>query len=142
MSAAGKSRMAGGAGTAILLLVVIGVPGGEASAQTFPAKVVRIVTPFVPGGPGDLLPRALAAGLTPPLGQQGVVANRPGASTIIGMQAVAKSPPDGYTMGFASATSLAINVSTFKSLPYDPLKDLAPIALCFTTPLYLAVHPS
>jgi tripartite-type tricarboxylate transporter receptor subunit TctC len=111
-------------------------------AQPYPDKTVRIVTPFAPGGPGDLLPRALAAGLAPLLGQQVIVENRPGASTIIGMQAVAKSPPDGYTLGFASVTSLAINVSTFRSLPYDPLKDFAPVALCFTTPLYLAVHPS
>jgi tripartite-type tricarboxylate transporter receptor subunit TctC len=58
------------------------------------------------------------------------------------MQAVAKSPPDGYTLIFTSVTSLAINVSAYKNLPYDPLKDFAPIALCFTTPLYLVVHPS
>jgi tripartite-type tricarboxylate transporter receptor subunit TctC len=113
-----------------------------AKAQDYPAKTVRIVTPFAPGGPGDLLPRALAAGLAPLLGQQVIVENRPGASTIIGMQAVAKSPPDGYTLGFASVTSLAINVSTFRNLPYHPVKDFAPVALCFTTPLYLVVHPS
>jgi len=113
-----------------------------AQAQNYPAKVVRIVTPFAPGGPGDLLPRAIAAGLIPLLGQQVIVENRPGASTIIAMQAVAKSPPDGYTMVFASVTSLSINVSTFKNLPYDPVKDFAPISLCFTTPLYLVVHPA
>jgi tripartite-type tricarboxylate transporter receptor subunit TctC len=113
-----------------------------AHAQNYPSKVVKIVSPFAPGGPGDLLPRAVAAGLTPLLGQQVIVENRPGAATIIAMQAVAKAPPDGYTLIFTSATSLAINVSAYKNLPYDPLKDFAPIALCFTTPLYLAVHPS
>lgn len=112
-----------------------------AHAQSYPTKVVKIVSPFVPGGPGDLLPRAVAAGLSPLLGQQVIVENRPGAATIIAMQAVAKAPPDGYTLIFTSVTSLAINVSAYKSLPYDPVKDFAPIALCFTTPLYLVVHP-
>jgi len=113
-----------------------------AQAQGYPAKVVRIVTPYAPGGLGDLLPRAIASGLTPLLGQQVIVENRPGATTIIAMQAVARSPADGYTLIFTSVSSLAINVSTFKNLPYDPVKDFAPIALCFTTPLYLVVHPS
>src|SRR5438552_9245671 len=113
-----------------------------AHAQGYPAKVVKIVSPFAPGGPGDLLPRAIAAGLTPLLGQQVIVENRPGATTIIAMQAVAKAPPDGYTLIFASVTSLALNVSAYKHLPYDPVKDFAPVALCFTTPLYLVVHLS
>jgi tripartite-type tricarboxylate transporter receptor subunit TctC len=125
--------------------VAIGVAvafAGAARAESYPAKVVKIVTPFAAGGPGDVLPRAVAAGLTPLLGQQVIVENRPGAGTIIAMQAVAKSPPDGYTLIFTSVTSLAINVSAYKNLPYDPLRDFAPIALCFTTPLYLVVHPS
>src|SRR6267378_4369665 len=113
-----------------------------AHAQSYPAKVVKIVSPFAPGGPGDLLPRAIAAGLSPMLGQPVIVENRPGAASIIAMQAVAKSPPDGYTLIFTSVTSLAINVSAYKNLPYDPVKDFAPIALCFTTPLYLVVHPA
>lgn len=123
-----------------LLLAVAAVTTGH--AQTYPAKVVRIVSPFVPGGMGDLLPRAVAAGLTDTLGQQVIVENRPGASQIIGMQLAAKSPPDGYTLVFATTTSLATNASAFKNLPYDPVRDFAPVALCFTTPLYLVVHPS
>src|SRR5215471_1779762 len=115
---------------------------GVACAQSYPSKVVKIVTPFAAGGPGDLLPRGIAAGLTPLLGQQVIVENRPGAATIIAMQAVAKAPPDGYTLIFASATSLALNVSAYKNLPYDPIKDFSPVALCVTTPLYLVVHPS
>src|SRR6266700_5813678 len=82
-----------------------------AHAQGYPARVGKIVSPFVPGGPGDLLPRAVAAGLSPLLGQPVIIENRPGATTIIAMQAVAKAPPDGYTLIFASVTSLAINVS-------------------------------
>jgi len=115
---------------------------GVACAQSYPSKVVKIVTPFAAGGPGDLLPRGIAAGLTPLLGQQVIVENRPGAATIIAMQAVAKAPPDGYTLIFASATSLALNVSAYKNLPYDPIKDFSPVALCVTTPLYLVAHPS
>src|SRR5262245_32445594 len=99
-----------------------------ARAQSYPAKVVKIVSPFAPGGPGDLLPRAIAAGLAPLLGQQVIVENRPGAATSIAMQAVAKAPPDGYTLIFTSVTSLAINLSAYKSIPYDPVKEFAPIA--------------
>jgi tripartite-type tricarboxylate transporter receptor subunit TctC len=115
---------------------------GIACAEDYPTKVVKIVSPFVAGGPGDLLPRGIAAGLIPLLGQQVIVENRPGAATIIAMQAVAKAPPDGYTLIFASATSLALNVSAYKNLPYDPVRDFAPVALCVTTPLYLVVHAS
>lgn len=111
-------------------------------AQNYPVKVVRIVSPYSPGGLGDLLPRSVAAGLTELLGQQVIVENRPGASMVIGTQAVARSPADGYTLVFGSVTSLAINVSAHQNLPYDPVKDFAPVSLCFTTPLYLVIHPS
>ena len=113
-----------------------------AHAQDYPARPVRIVAPFVSGSPGDLMARSIAPGLAPLLGQQVIVENRPGAATIIGMQAVAKAAPDGHTLVFASSTSLALNVSAYKNLPYDPVKDFAPVALCFTTPLYLVVHSS
>ena len=112
-----------------------------AYAQGYPSKVVKIVSPFAPGGPGDLLPRAVAAGLAPLLGQPVIVENRPGATTVIAMQAVAKSPPDGYTLVFTSMSSF-ISVSAYKDLPYDPVADFAPVALCFTTPLYLVVRSS
>jgi tripartite-type tricarboxylate transporter receptor subunit TctC len=105
-------------------------------------KPVRIISPYPPGGLGDTIPRAIAFGLTELLGQQVIVENRPGASQVIGMQAAAKAPPDGYTLVFGSVTSLAINATAHKSLPYDPVKDFAPVALCVTTPLYLVVHPS
>ena len=113
-----------------------------AHAQSYPVKPVRIISPYPPGGLGDLLPRAVAAGLAELLGQQVIVENRAGASQVIGMQAAAKSPPDGYTLVFGSVTSLAINPSAQKNLPYDPVKDFAPVSLCVTTPLYLVVHPS
>lgn len=111
-------------------------------AQTYPTKPVRIISPYSPGGLGDLVPRAIATALTESMGQQFLVDNRPGASQAIGMQAAAKSLPDGYTMVYGSVTSLAINPAVTKDLPYDPVKDFAPVSLCVTTPLFLVVHPS
>lgn len=113
-----------------------------AQAQTYPTKPVRIISPYSPGGLGDLVPRAIGVGLTELLGQQVLVENRPGASQAIGMQLVAKSPADGYTLVYGSVTSLAINPAVTKDLPYDPIKDFAPLSLCVTTPLFLVVHPS
>ncbi|HEV7803062.1 MAG TPA: tripartite tricarboxylate transporter substrate binding protein [Burkholderiales bacterium] len=123
-------------------LLAISAALAQAQAQNYPVKPVKIISPYSPGGLGDLLPRAVAAGLTDSLGQQVIVENRPGASQIIGMQAAARSPADGYTLVLGSATSLAINPGLNKNLPYDPVKDFAPVALCVTTPLYLVVHPS
>ena len=111
-------------------------------AQTYPTKPIRIISPYTAGGLGDLVPRAIGAGLTEALGQQILVENRPGASQAIGMQLVAKSPADGYTLVYGSVTSLAINPAVTKDLPYDPVKDFAPLSLCVTTPLFLVVHPS
>ena len=119
---------------------------GFAPAQTrgitsdYPAKPVRIIVPYPPGGLGDIFPRALANGLAEQFEQPVIVDNRPGASQIIGAQLAAKAAPDGYTLFFGSVTSLAINVSAQKNLPYDPLKDFAPVTFCFSTPLYLVTH--
>lgn len=114
-------------------------PSGH--SQTYPVKSVRIIVPYPAGGLGDILPRALGASLSEQLGQQFVAENRPGASQVIGAQLAAKAAPDGYTLFFGSVTSLAINVSAQKNLPYDPLRDFAPVSLCFSTPLYLVVNP-
>jgi tripartite-type tricarboxylate transporter receptor subunit TctC len=111
-------------------------------AQNYPTKPVRIISPYSPGGLGDLVPRAIAGGLTDFLRQQVIVENRPGASQAIGMQAVARSPADGYTLVYGSVTSLAINPAMNRDLPYDPVKDFSPVSLCVTTPLFLVVHPS
>jgi len=112
------------------------------NAQPYPNKPVRIISPYSPGGLGDLVPRAIATALSESMGQQFLVDNRPGASQAIGMQAAARSLPDGYTMVYGSVTSLAINPAVTKDLPYDPVKDFAPVSLCVTTPLFLVVHPS
>ncbi len=124
------------------IVLVLSAVSSTAHAQGYPAKPVKIISPYSPGGLGDLVPRAIAVGLTDSLGQQVIVENRAGASQIIGMQAAARSPADGYTLVYGSVTSLAINPSAHKSLPYDPVKDFAPVSLCVTTPLYLVVHPS
>lgn len=128
-----------------LMLTVAGttlfaVPAAQ--AQVYPVKPIRIISPYTAGGLGDLVPRAMASGLTEALGQQVLVENRPGASQTIGMQLVAKAPADGYTLVFSSVTGLAINPTVHKDLPYDPVKDFAPLSLCVTTPLFLVVHPS
>ncbi len=125
---------------AIVAGLAFAIPAAQ--AQTYPVKPIRIISPYTAGGLGDLVPRAIGAGLTEALGQQVLVENRPGASQAIGMQLVAKSPADGYTLVYGSVTSLAINPAVTKDLPYDPIKDFAPLSLCVTTPLFLVVHPS
>jgi tripartite-type tricarboxylate transporter receptor subunit TctC len=128
------------AGFAAVFAVVFTVPAAQ--AQTYPVKPIRIISPYTAGGLGDLVPRAIGASMTEALGQQILVENRPGASQAIGMQLVAKSQADGYTLVYGSVTSLAINPAVTKDLPYDPVKDFAPLSLCVTTPLFLVVHPS
>ena len=113
---------------------------GNAVAQDYPVKPVRIVVPYPAGGLGDMLSRALGASLSSQMGQPFIAENRPGATQTIGAQFAAKSAPGGYTLFFGSVTSLAINVSAYKKLPYDPLRDFAPVSLCFFTPLYLVVN--
>ena len=129
-------------GTFICLSAALVLAMPMVQAQNYPNKPVRIISPYSPGGLGDLVPRAIATVLSESLGQQFLVDNRPGASQAIGMQAAAKSLPDGYTMVYGSVTSLAINPAVTKDLPYDPVKDFAPVSLCVTTPLFLVVHPS
>lgn len=126
----------------IALNALLYAPFADAQPQAYPSKPVRIISPYSPGGLGDLVPRAIAAGLAEAMGQQFLVENRPGASQIIGMQAAAKSQPDGYTLVYGSVTSLAINPAMTADLPYDPVRDFAPVSLCVTTPLFLVVHPT
>jgi tripartite-type tricarboxylate transporter receptor subunit TctC len=112
-----------------------------AQAQNFPSKPVRIVVPTAPGGGTDLIGRLLAQNLTSMLGQQFVVENRGGAGTTIGTAAVAKAPADGYTL-LLTHFSLAFNATYYSKLPYDTLKDLAPISLVAEQPFVFVVHPS
>lgn len=110
-------------------------------AQPWPAKTVRIISPFAPGGGNDTLSRILAATLTSRLGQQVVVENRPGANTIVGTELVVKSPPDGYTL-IVLPNAATINPHLYGRMPFDFARDLAPITQIGTSPLILVVHPS
>ena len=99
--------------------------GCAAIAQTYPVKPVRVINPFSPGGSLDLVARTLAKSMSAELGQQVVVENRPGAGGTIGIDLVAKSPADGYTL-LAVQSSITINPSLQQKVPYDPVKDFAP----------------
>ncbi|MPZ46367.1 MAG: tripartite tricarboxylate transporter substrate binding protein [Betaproteobacteria bacterium] len=121
--------------------VVLGSSAGTAFAQAYPVKPVRIVVPSSAGGGTDIITRVLAPELSKRLGQQVVVDNRPGAGTMIGIEMVAKSPADGYTLLMGLST-LAINSALYKKVPYDPVKDFAPVTLATTSASILVVHPS
>jgi len=114
----------------------------HAHAQSYPAKPVRLIVGFAPGGGTDILARALGAKLTEFWGQQVVVENRPGATGTIGADFVAKAPADGYTLLLGSVNSNAIAPSIFAKLPYDPLKDFAGVAYVGYNINTLVVHPS
>jgi tripartite-type tricarboxylate transporter receptor subunit TctC len=127
--------------TGALAAVLLAWAGGPA-AQTYPVKPVRLVIPYPPGGGSDTIGRPLAQKIAEGLGQQVVVENRGGANGNIGMEAVARSAPDGYTLVFALSAQLAINPGLYQKLPYDPLKDFAPITLLGEGGYILVVHPS
>jgi len=123
-----------------LLAAVLAVPV-IALAQTYPTKPVKIVVTFPPGSTPDIVGRELASRLQGALGQPFVVENRAGAGGNIGADAVAKAPPDGYTLLVSTNGVFAINKSLYKSMPFDPDRDLAPISLLATAPQLLVVQP-
>ena len=126
--------------TTLLLLGALAIPGLAVSADPWPSKPIRIVVTFAPGGTSDVLSRAMAPELSKVLGQPVVVVNKPGANSIIGTQEVARSAPDGYTIGlFVSAHS--VNPHIAKSLPYDTQKDFIPLAMLALMPGLLTVNP-
>src|SRR4029077_11521654 len=106
-------------------------------AADFPNRPVRIVVPQAAGGGVDVVARLVAQKLSETWGQQVIVENRPGANGIIGIEAVAKAKPDGYTVGSAFTSVLTINPHVYKSLPYDPLRDFAPISQAVTNTIVL-----
>jgi tripartite-type tricarboxylate transporter receptor subunit TctC len=126
---------------AVALVTLAFLGAATASAQTYPAKTIRIVVPFAPGGPNDILARLIAPRLTDAWGQPVIVDNRPGGGTVIGTDLVAKAPPDGYTLLVVSTTT-ATNPSLVRKLPYDTLRDLQPVILLAASPNVLVVHPS
>lgn len=122
----------------VLFLLLASLPG---MAQTFPTRPVRIIVPSTPGGAADLLARLLAQHMSSSFAQPVIIENKPGAGNIIGTDTVAKASPDGYTLLLA-INNHAINASLYKKLPYDPIKDFAPVSLLVSTPHMLLVHPS
>ena len=112
-----------------------------AIAQDYPAKPIRMVVPFAPGGNTDIIARAIAPGMAQDLGQPVIIENRGGAGSTLGTAIGAKAPPDGYTLLMVSSAHV-INPAVRKSLPYDSVKDFAPVTLVADVPNALAVHPS
>jgi tripartite-type tricarboxylate transporter receptor subunit TctC len=113
-----------------------------AMAQQYPAKPIRLVVPFPPGGIADLYGRVVGAKMTQSWGQQVLVDNRPGAGGNIGAEIVAKSPGDGYTLLIGNIGTHAVNAALFSKLPFDPVRDFSPIALLLIADGLLVVHPS
>jgi len=121
------------------LIIAFGCPA--TAAQQYPARPVRLIVPFAPGGANDVVARIVAVRLSDALGQPVVVDNRGGAGGTIGADLVAKAPPDGHTLLIASM-GLAVNAVLYPRLPYDTLKDLAPVTMVGEQPNIVVVHPS
>ena len=141
MSAKRPVRLAG----ILFAGAALGCAGWSASAvaeQPYPDRMIRLVVPYVAGGPTDIIARAIADKLSSILKQPFVIENRPGAGGNIGTEVIAKAAPDGYTLGLVVSTTLTANPSLYKKLPFDPEKDIRPISIVSATGLMLAVHPS
>ncbi|MFN7751356.1 MAG: Bug family tripartite tricarboxylate transporter substrate binding protein [Pseudomonadota bacterium] len=139
---AGLGRVALVAGAAALAFAAPGPLATTAHAQAWPAKTVRFVLGFPPGGGSDILGRIVAARMQEFLGQPVVIENRPGASGNIAAEFVARAPADGYTIYLAQIVAVSISPSLFAKLPYDPVRDFAPVSLIATGPNLLVVHPA
>lgn len=124
-----------------LIALALAAAGTAAYAQSYPVRTVRVVVPYAPGGNTDFTARVVAQKLTDVFGQQIVVENRPGGATNIGSDLVAKAVPDGYTILMGGASN-AINMSLIAKMPYDTLRDFAPVSHCVTGANVLSVHPS
>ena len=110
--------------------------------QTYPSKPIRFIVSFPPGGSSDLISRAIAPRMSEKLGQPVIVENRPGAGGMIGVDVVAKAPPDGHVIGLAAAGALSSNIHLYPTMPFHPEKDLAPLSMLAMIPFFLVAHPS
>ena len=127
------------------LLSLLDLPGLQTSvalAQSWPAKPPKIILSQPAGSPPDIIARIIADKLTRSWGQQVVVENRPGGNNVIGAQAAARSPADGYTLYFSTTAALVTNIYTLKSMPYDPVKDFTPVAMIGLSPFLIAATPT
>jgi tripartite-type tricarboxylate transporter receptor subunit TctC len=125
-----------------LSLLALLVAIGPAQAQSWPAKPPRMILSQPAGSPPDIIARLLADRLSRTWGQQVVVENRPGGNNVIGAQAAARAPADGYTLYFATTAALVTNLYTLKSMPYDPVKDFTPVAMVGLSPFLVAANPA
>jgi tripartite-type tricarboxylate transporter receptor subunit TctC len=131
----------------LLLTAVVSIGAGffavgNASAQSYPEKTIRIISPFPPGGANDIIARLIAQKLEARLGRTVVVENKPGAAGGIGASFVAAASPDGYTLLMGTLATHGINPSVYKSLPYDAVRDFAPVALVASIPIVIVANPS
>src|SRR5688572_675456 len=124
-----------------VVATLFAAPGAGALAQAYPSKPIRLVVGFTPGGGVDINARLLGPKLTEYMGQQVIVDNRPGAGTNIANEFVAKSAPDGYTL-LINTAAIAINMALYKKVPFDTLRDFAPISVFSQSPNILVVHSS
>jgi tripartite-type tricarboxylate transporter receptor subunit TctC len=125
---------------AIVSFLLVALFAYPAAAQIYPVRPIKIIVSTSPGGVTDLAARILGQHITARTGQTVVIENRPGASGNIAMEAVAKAPADGYTLGVANTGNIVINPYLFPSMPYDPLKDLTPVGILGTVPLFLVIN--
>ncbi len=135
-------KYSGCAVRALCVLTLLAAAAFNAAAQSYPAKPVRFVIAFSPGGPSDILTRFIGGKLAQATGQPFVFENRPGAGGNVAGEYVAKAPPDGYTLLMGNNSILATNASLYKKMNFDPVKELAPVALIASQPNILVVHPS
>jgi tripartite-type tricarboxylate transporter receptor subunit TctC len=124
------------------IALAVGVAWLPAQAQSYPSKPIRYVVPYPPGGTTDIISRLIAQKLTESFGQPVIVENKAGAGGVVGTDSVAKAIPDGYTILMGSAGPLTINPSLLKNIPYDPIRDFAPITTVAVVPSMLVVNPS
>jgi tripartite-type tricarboxylate transporter receptor subunit TctC len=126
----------------LLFLLVTAFFATTANSQSYPTKPIRFIVSFPPGGSADLVARSIAPRMSERLGQPILVENRPGGGGNIGVDVVAKAPPDGHTIGLAAAGALSLNQSLYASMPFNPEKDLVPITMLAMIPFFLIAHPS
>ena len=133
----GGARRAGWVAACVSVFMGLALPGAQAA---YPDRPITLIVPFAPGGPSDIIARILSVAFAQSLGQQVIVDNRGGAAGNIGMGQAARATPDGYTL-LLTSTAIAVNPALFRSLPYDPVKDFAPISELVNAPNVLIVRP-
>ena len=136
----GEAATTGVIATAAMVLLAYGM--GIATAQNYPTKPIRLIAPFPPGGSTDLLARVMAQKLIEAWGQQVIVENRGGAGGTIGVELAARAPADGYTLVMGHIGTFGANPTLYPKLPYDPIKDFAPVTLLAMVPNAMVVHPA